>query len=59
MLLTMREPGLASPVDQSREDFTIYSGAWTVGRIYEQRGGLERCRREQVPAFVHPTLREG
>ena len=42
MLLTMREPGLASPVDQSREDFTIYSGAWTVGRIYEQRGGLER-----------------
>ena len=59
MPLTMHEPGLASPVDQSREDFTIYSGASVVGRIYEQRGGPEQCRREQVPALVHVTPREG
>jgi hypothetical protein len=33
MPLTMRPTGLASPVDQDRADFTIYSGAWAVGRI--------------------------
>jgi hypothetical protein len=57
MPLTMREPGLASPVDQSREDFTIYSGGWAVGRIHEQCGGPEQWRREQVPALVHTPRR--
>jgi hypothetical protein len=38
MQLTMRPTGLASPVDQDRQDFTIYSGDWAMGRIYEQRG---------------------
>ena len=37
----MRPTGLASPVDKDRQDFTIYSGAWAVGRIYEQHGGLK------------------
>ena len=27
------------PVDKDRQDFTIYCGAWPIGRIYEQRGG--------------------
>jgi hypothetical protein len=44
MPLTMRTTGLASPVDQNREDFTIYSGEWAMGRIYQQRGGPESMR---------------
>jgi hypothetical protein len=40
----MRPTGLASPVDKNREDFTIYSGDWAVGRIYEQRGGPDHMR---------------
>ena len=39
MPLTMRATGLALPVDKDRQDFTIYCGAWPIGRIYEQRGG--------------------
>jgi hypothetical protein len=35
MPLTMRPTGLSSPVHKDRQDFTIYSGAWAVGRIYE------------------------
>jgi hypothetical protein len=32
MPLTMRATGLASPVDKDRQDFTIYSGDWAMGR---------------------------
>ena len=37
MPITMRPTGLASPVDRGRQDYTIYSGAWAMGRIYEER----------------------
>jgi hypothetical protein len=33
MPLTMRATGLSSPVDKGRVDFTVYCGAWAVGRI--------------------------
>jgi hypothetical protein len=36
--------GLASPVDKDRKDYTIFSGAWGIGRIYEQRGGPDHMR---------------
>ena len=39
MPLTMRPTGLSSGVDEDRPDFTIYSGDWALGRIYEQGGG--------------------
>jgi hypothetical protein len=42
MALTMRATGLASPIDQDRAEYTIYSGEWAVGRIYEERGGPDR-----------------
>jgi hypothetical protein len=38
MPLTLRPTGLASPVDKNRQDFTMYSGDWAMGRICEQRG---------------------
>jgi hypothetical protein len=44
MPLTMRATGLASPVDEERQDFTIYSGDWATGRIYAQRGGPDHMR---------------
>ena len=43
MPLTMRPTGLASPIDKDRQDYTIYSGAWAVGRIYEERGERSKC----------------
>jgi hypothetical protein len=44
MPLTMRPTGLEPPVDKNREDSTIYSGEWAMGRIYQQRGGPESMR---------------
>ena len=44
MPLTMRPTGLLSPIDEDRGDFTNYSRAWAIGRIYEERGGPEHLR---------------
>ena len=44
MPLTMRATGLSSPVDKGRVDFTLYCGAWAVGRIYEHLEGPEHLR---------------
>ena len=39
MPLTIRPTGLGSGIDKDRPDYTVYSGGWAVGRIYETRGG--------------------
>jgi hypothetical protein len=44
MALTTRATGLSSPVHKGRVDFTIYCGAWAVGRIYEHLEGPEHLR---------------
>jgi hypothetical protein len=44
MALTMRATGLASPIGRDRAEYTIYSGEWAVGRIYEERGGPDHMR---------------
>ena len=44
MPLTMRPTKLSSPVDKGRVDFTLYCGAWAVGRIYEHLEGPEHLR---------------
>ena len=44
MPLTMRRAGLSSGIDQDRADYTVYSGGWAVGRIYETRGGPDPLR---------------
>ena len=46
MALTMCPTGLSSPVDKDRQDFTIYSGGWAMGRVYEQRGRPARHLRQ-------------
>jgi hypothetical protein len=39
MPLTMRPTGLGSGIDKDRQDYTVYTGGWDIGRIYEVRGG--------------------
>ena len=41
----MRPTGLGAGIDKDRPDYTIYSGGWAVGRIYETRGGPDCLRR--------------
>ena len=40
MPLNLRPTGLGAGIDKDRQDFTIYSGGWAVGRIYETRVAL-------------------
>ena len=40
----LRPTGLAAMIDKDRPDYTIYSGGWAVGRIYDTRGAPDRLR---------------
>ena len=56
MPLKMRPTGLGSGIDKDGADYTVFTGEWEVGRIYETRVlyPMDRvCRRETVP---HPRL---
>ena len=44
MALTMRPTGLGSGIDKDRQDYTVYTGGWGIGRIYEVRGGPDHLR---------------
>jgi hypothetical protein len=44
MALTMRPTGLGSGIDKDRPDYTVFSGGWEVGRIYQTRGGPDSLR---------------
>ena len=44
MPLSMRPTGPPSPVDRDRKDYTVYSGGWPMGRIYEERSSPEHLR---------------
>ena len=35
----LRPTGLGSGIDKDRPDYTVCTGEWEVGRIYETRGG--------------------
>ena len=39
MPLTMRPTGLGSGIDKDRPGYTVCTGEWEVGRIYQTRGG--------------------
>ena len=38
MGLALRPTGLNAPADKDRSDYTLLSGEFAVGRIYEERG---------------------
>ena len=42
MDLKMRATGLSSPVDEHLTYFTVLTGEWVIGRIYEVRGSPTR-----------------
>jgi hypothetical protein len=44
MALKLRPTGLGSGIDKDRADYTVYTGEWEIGRIYETRGGPENLR---------------
>ena len=43
MPLKLHPTGLGSGIDKDRQNYTIYSGGWDIGRIYEVRGGPNIC----------------
>jgi hypothetical protein len=44
MPLKLRPTGLGSGIDKDRQDYTVYTGGWDIGRIYEVRGGPDQLR---------------
>jgi hypothetical protein len=44
MTLKLRPTRLGSGIDKDRQDYTVYSGGWDIGRIYETRGGPDHLR---------------
>jgi hypothetical protein len=66
MPLKLRPTGLGSGIDKDRADYTVYSGKWAIGRIYETRNGPDSLRwfwsMTVNPPMTHsgrvPTLEE-
>jgi hypothetical protein len=44
MALKLRPTGLGSGIDKDRPDYTVFTGEWEVGRIYQTRGGPDSLR---------------
>ena len=44
MALTLRPTGLESPGYNDLKDYTVFSGRWGIGRIYEERGARPDLR---------------
>src|SRR5207342_1967563 len=44
MALKLRPTGLGSGIDKDRPDYTVVTGEWEVGRVYETRGGPDNLR---------------
>jgi hypothetical protein len=44
MTLTMRATGLGHGVYKASIDYSIFAGAWNIGRIYERRGFSDAVR---------------
>ena len=44
MSLKLRPTGLGSGVDKDRVDYSVFSGEWLIGRIYERRGSPDDVR---------------
>src|SRR5947209_17350002 len=44
MALTVRPTGLESPAYNDLKDYTVFSGRWGIGRIYEERGARPDLR---------------
>ena len=47
MALKLRPSGIGSGIDKDRQDYTVYTGGWDIGRIYEVRGGNQVSRKSR------------
>jgi hypothetical protein len=45
MALKLRSTGIGSGIETDRADYTVFTGEWEVGRIYQTRGGPDSLRR--------------
>jgi hypothetical protein len=43
MPLKLRPTGLGSGIDKDRQDYTVYTGGWDIGRIYEPAAARSIC----------------
>ena len=57
MALKLRPTGLGSGIDKDRPDYTVVTGEWEVGRIYETRGGPDNLRWFLVDDRQRPMTR--
>ena len=44
MPLKLGPTGLGSGIDKDRPDYTVFTGEWEIGRIYQTRGGPDSLR---------------
>ena len=44
MALKLRATGLGSGIDKDRPDYTVFTGEWLIGRIYERHGFPDNVR---------------
>jgi hypothetical protein len=44
MTLKLRPTRLGSDIDKDRLDYTVFTGEWEIGRIYQNRGGPDNLR---------------
>ena len=59
MALKLRPTGLGSGIDKDRPDYTVYTGEWEVGRIYQSRGGPDSLRWLWSMTVNGPMTRSG
>jgi hypothetical protein len=59
MPLKLRATGLGSGIDKDRPDYTVYSGEWDVGRIYQTRGGPRQSALVLSMTVNGPMTRSG
>ena len=46
-------------IDKDRADYTVYSGQWNIGRIYQTRGGPDSLRWSWSLTVNGPMTRSG
>ena len=59
MPLTMRPTGLGAGIDKDRPHYTVCTGEWELGRIYETRGGPDNPRWFWSMTVNGPMTRSG
>jgi hypothetical protein len=57
LALKLRPAGLSSGIDKDRADYTVFTGDWEIGRIYQTRGGPESLRWFSSLIITGPTMR--